>query len=441
MRTRTPILLALCFSAAISAWCQAAPAARGLAIDTDAEYKMPMPPFVTITPFPILEDTGDMSNVLSGGVGVTPQYNWNLIPDTSGAPIDDMSYSISPQISLDQTSPRLHDRWTYRQGLTIYQQTETRNNADEDALVDFQYRATRHTTLSLTDSFQKSSNVFDQYNTLPGTPISLMGDLPTPLASRLVNSASGGYSYQYSRDAMVGVGGETSLYDIENSVQTTGLYSSNTWGGSGFYSRRLNGTQYVGITDEYMHTSLGPSVAQFKIDTNSVMAYYQGGWSRYSVFLAGGPERYAVAVAQAPGASSWTPSITGNLGLQADRVHVAISFSRMVSGGGGLYGAFRRTGVNGSLGAKLSRLVSANASVGYNLQEDLAEIGMTGNSGGHSISGSASISYSLRPNMAAQIGYQRLQVDYNRIRSLAANPDSDRLSVSISYHFTRPLGR
>jgi hypothetical protein len=41
----------------------------------------------------------------------------------------------------------------------------------------------------------------------------------------------------------------------------------------------------------------------------------------------------------------------------------------------------------------------------------------------------------------AEIGYARLHQSYSGVAVISSNPDSDREYVSITYQFTRPLGR
>jgi hypothetical protein len=43
--------------------------------------------------------------------------------------------------------------------------------------------------------------------------------------------------------------------------------------------------------------------------------------------------------------------------------------------------------------------------------------------------------------MTAIAEYDRLHESYGNIPAIAANPDIDRVSISLNYQFTRPLGR
>jgi hypothetical protein len=40
-----------------------------------------------------------------------------------------------------------------------------------------------------------------------------------------------------------------------------------------------------------------------------------------------------------------------------------------------------------------------------------------------------------------EVGYQRLHQSYGGIAAITSDPDADREFASISYQFTRPLGR
>src|ERR1700736_4751188 len=53
------------------------------------------------------------SNYLRGGLVFGTAYDDNVQPGSNGKPISDVSYSIWPTISLDQTRSRLHWVFTY----------------------------------------------------------------------------------------------------------------------------------------------------------------------------------------------------------------------------------------------------------------------------------------------------------------------------------------
>ena len=105
------------------------------------------------------------SNYLRGGLVFSTAYQSDVMTGSNGQPISDVSYSIFPTISLDQTRSRLHWVFTYSPGYTFYQKTSSLNQANQNLGVNLTYRLSPHVTLSLRDSFQQTSSVLNQPNT------------------------------------------------------------------------------------------------------------------------------------------------------------------------------------------------------------------------------------------------------------------------------------
>ena len=63
------------------------------------------------------------------------------------------------------------------------------------------------------------------------------------------------------------------------------------------------------------------------------------------------------------------------------------------------------------------------------------------NSGGHTISGNASVQRQVGQRLNLQLQYTRLHQSYSNIAAISAIPDQNRVAVNISYQFMRPLGR
>jgi hypothetical protein len=57
------------------------------------------------------------------------------------------------------------------------------------------------------------------------------------------------------------------------------------------------------------------------------------------------------------------------------------------------------------------------------------------------VTASASVQHELSRSLKFQIGYDRLEESYSGIAVLAKLPNSDRVYGSITWQFTRPLGR
>jgi hypothetical protein len=66
---------------------------------------------------------------------------------------------------------------------------------------------------------------------------------------------------------------------------------------------------------------------------------------------------------------------------------------------------------------------------------------LAGASSGHSVFGTASLQQQFGQHINLQLGYNRIHQNYSSVAVLAATPNTNREFVSISYQFSRPLGR
>jgi hypothetical protein len=90
---------------------------------------------------------------------------------------------------------------------------------------------------------------------------------------------------------------------------------------------------------------------------------------------------------------------------------------------------------------QLSKNWNASASGAYAINKTVTTLFFLPSSGGHSISGTASIQRQLGQHLSASAGYTRLHQSYSDIAAISTAPDTNMESVSISYQFARPLGR
>ena len=444
------MLLRACLSfgllVALPAWSQVAPAATG-GTEIPDDYRMQTPPMVNCQAFPTMTLSETKSNYLDGRMAFQTAYYDNLIPNIGDHSISDVGYTISPAIELDTLTSRLHQLWAYRPGFTIYQSTSARNNFDQNASLNLEYHLSSHITVCGQDSFLKISNVFNQpYSALDGSvsgsPPSSTADLIAPFADRLTNMANAELTYQFSRVGMIGGGGTEGLMNYLNQAQSTGLYDSNSLGGSAFYNRRLSAAQYLGVTYQYLRIQGNPANEQLEIQTHSVYGFYTAFLAqRLSISLAAGPQHFDLVESTVPASSSWTPAVMSSLGWQGERTLLAASYSRSVTGAGGLIGAFVRNNASATAHWQFARSWGVQAGAAYATFKNAAAQSLSSEQGGHSISGTASVDYSLNEHFTARAGYQRLHQSYNSIAAIASDPDSDREFISISYQFTRPLGR
>src|SRR6266700_4451545 len=126
--------------------------------------RMVTPPPVSGQSYPQAPTSQERSNYMRLGAAFTTAYSDNVLGMTgsNSRPEGDVSYSLWPMLALDETTTRLRWTLTYAPGFTFYQHTSSRNEAEQNASIDFQYRLSPHVTFSAQDGFKKSSSVFNQ---------------------------------------------------------------------------------------------------------------------------------------------------------------------------------------------------------------------------------------------------------------------------------------
>jgi hypothetical protein len=464
MKLFETISVGLVLLAAAPLWSQdeqrpiPAPAATGpisdVSTNEDAD-RMSTPPPVSGQSYPTSFSSVERSNYLRGGLAFSSAYTDNAVGPVNGHPVSDVSYSVAPFLTLDETTPRLHLGLTYAPGFTFYQRESYLNEEDQNASINLQYRLSPHVTFSARDGFQKSSNVFNQPDLASATAVSgstQEGNFSViaPIADRLSNSGNVGLTYQFAANSMVGAGGTfTNLHYPNQATEVPGLFDSSSQGGLAFYSVRVSKINYFGATYQYQRLVSYPAPGTNETQTHALLLFYTVyPTKRFSISVFGGPQYADVgpqfsdtaSTPPTPAFRSWNPSAGGSLGWQGRQSSLALSYSHLISSGGGLIGAVKMDSVSASIHQQFSRMLSASVGGGYAQNDVLTATPLTGGNG-HTVSGTASLQRQVGQHFNLQLGYTRLHQDYSNVAVLAATPDTNREFVSISYQFSRPLGR
>ena len=462
MRSFKRICVALIVFTATSLWSQvdsstsqSSSAQSGTtAAAQDADDRMQTPPPVSGQSYPSAPASQERSNYVRAGVVFTTAYSDNAVGATeNGHPVSDISYSVMPTIGLDETTARLHFLLDYAPGFTFYQKESSRNEADQNASIDLQYRLSPHVTFSARDGFQKSSNVFNQPDPVTAGAVSGSTEganfsVIPPIADRVANSGNAGLSYQFSLHSMIGASGTFTNLHYPNPEEVPGLYDSSTQAGSAFYSYRISRMHYIGASYQYQRLMAYPTEGVSKTQTHAVLAFYTlYATSRLSFSVFGGPQ-YSDTIQPPqpplniplPEAKAWTPAAGGSLSWQGRLNTFAVSYSHMISGGGGLSGAVHLDSATGSISQRLTKSLNGSVSGGY-AQNDLVGALVPGSENGHSISGTVSLQQQLGQHLSAQAGYTRLHQSYGDVAVISTAPNTNREFISLSYQFARPLGR
>ena len=413
------------------------------------DSRMIAPPPVSGAAYPTTTLSEARSNFLRGAVVFTSTYSDNAVTSATGAPVSDLSFSIWPTITLDRTTPRLQTMFTYSPGYTFYRRLDSRDELDQSFTGSMEYRLSPHVTLNLRDSFRESSNYFNQPDAQSLTPVpgSTQGQgalVIAPVADQIHNNGNAELTYQFSANSMVGVSGSFGNLHYPTSSQVPGLYDSNSAGGSFFYNHRVSRRHYLGATYQYDRIVAYPVGAENKTQTHAILGFYTLLITpTLSVSVSGGPQRSQLEESPLPTAHSWSPTESASIGWQGQRTSLAASYSHLVSGGGGLVGAFHSSVANASLRRQLAKTWTAAVSGGYSIYKSVnpafAIAGIS--SGGHSVFGTATLQHTLGAHMHFEAGYARLHQNYAGIAVVSAAPDTNREFITISYEFARPIGR
>lgn len=395
----------------------------------------------------------ERGNYLRYGMAFTTAHTDNALGGLLGNRVSDVSYSLAPTIAIDETTSRMHWVANYAPGFTFYQQTSSRNQADHNASVDFAYRFSPGLTFRARDAFQKTSNVFNQPDLgnaggVPGGAQVSNFSVIAPIATRLSNVTDVDLTYQFALDEMVGAAGDFTNLHYPDPSQVPGLFDSASQSGSAFYSLRLASRHYLGAIYQYQRLLSYPTAGLSETQSHAALLFYTVYLSPgLSISLFGGPQ-YADTVqpARASGAlqtaisREWTPAAGASLAWQGRSNSLAFSYSHLVAGGGGLIGAVHMDDGSVSFRRQLARKLTGSITGAYTQNKVIGNISEMGFDG-HSFSGTAAILKNVSQHLGLELGYTRLHQSYGAIAVLAQNPDTNREYVSISYQFSRPLGR
>ena len=437
--------LCIIIAATTPLWSQVEPSGSGGSISV-GDSRMMTPPPVGGGAYPGTVGSDERSNYLAGGLVFTGAYIDNLMEESVTSPISDETYSFLPTIRFDRRTPRQLQSLSYSSGFTLYQNTSQLNSVAQDATASYQFRISPYAVLVLQDTFRQNNNLYNQSNPftaggVSGTPGQSNAALISPYQNQLTNSSSAGVHYQYAKNAMIGGSGSYSFQQFSAPVSVSGLNNEGTAGASGFFSRRIAGSHYVGVTYQFSKFVTHP------IDTYTLTQTAFGFYTHYftqsfSVSILGGPEHYITWSPTAPSQAAWTPAVEASLGWQTLRANVAATYAHMVSGAGGLIGTYHSdtAGLTGRLA--FSRTWGGGANVNYarfNSVNSNAAIAF--GTGGNSIFGGMYLDHRITERVSAQAGYGHFHQDFAGIPAASTFPDSNRVNISITYQFNRPLGR
>lgn len=435
-----------------------APALSGLmGIDTqvpeeDTSSNLPQIPALLGGPSMSLAFRSELerSNYIRGGLNVGAAYDDNTLL-TSSSTIGNTTYSVFPNISIEQARSRMHWTLGYAAGVTVNQRLSSRNQGAHDLKFDSQFRLSPHVNLRVAEDFSLTTGFFDAGNGA-GFAVGNGGPnagLMAPLSKQRASSTVAEANYHFALKDVVG--GSASFYDQHFNDVPEGVVLANTRSvsASAFWLHGLFGRDWAGVSYRFQRLTFDPTGGETLI--HSIMAVNTISLpGRFTLTGFVGPE-YSDNQGLVPGNDEGPPShfsdwsVAGGLeaGWQKEHTSVAAGYSRRISDGGGVLGVVRLQGVHGDLRQQLfpGWAVGFGASYGTN---DSVTVPVAGTArSANTASVGASLERNIGKSLGLRVGYAHdFQEQFGSADSLRqGGAHRNRYFVTLGYQWARPLGR
>jgi len=395
------------------------------------------------------------TNYVQAGVSAGASYDTNLLAQSSNE-VGGAIYTVTPNIGLNMSRPRLLWSLNYSGGYLVNQRYSNFNQASHNASVDIRYRLTPHVNFRVNDHFLFTGTFLDQLTantTGLGAGIIQQPNqaILTPIAQRTDDMGTAEITYQYSAGDMIGATG--SVYTSHFGNVPTGapqLLGTTSETGSGFYTHRITTRNWSGVAYTYQRLRFSPDTQQ--VDTHSFFLFHTIYLrTRMQLALFAGPEYTdfrgqvvdnTVSPPQISTAAHqrWSTAGGASFSWQGQRTGIRASGIRKVSDGGGLLEAVTVTTGEGAVRRQLTRTSNLEFSAIYANSRALQQ-GASSFLTLKSTSVSVAWEQQIGRNFTANFGYGR---DYQQ-ESATSIPGLDinhnRGWVTLAYGFTHPIGR
>src|ERR1700728_3503390 len=154
-----PILALL---AVLPVWSQVEPGATGGGAGPGNDSEMMTPAPASGDSYPTTIGSEAQSNVISIGLNAGGAYENNVVPAESATPVNDSVFSFYPSFDLSRNAVRHQETLHYSPSFVFYQPTNVLDTIDHGAMGSFRYRLSPAATFEVSDSFVRTSDVFDQ---------------------------------------------------------------------------------------------------------------------------------------------------------------------------------------------------------------------------------------------------------------------------------------
>jgi len=393
----------------------------------------------------------ERSNYLRGGLNVGVGYDDNALL-TPSSQVGNTSFSVFPNLAIDQSTPRM--RWTlaYGAGLTVNQRLSARDQGSHDFNLQSEFRLSPHINLRADEDFSLVTGVFGAAN-FSGTQPPGGGQnnsLITPLANTRSSRTSLDSTYHYALRDVVGAG--ASYYNLHYSDVSTGpgtLSDTRTTSASGFWLHQLLRDDWIGVTYKYSLINYGlngNTLVHSFVLTNSISfskAFSLSGYigpqhSNSHGVAASGPD-----AGQVTDFSGWSVAGGIELGWHGQRTSIAAGYADGTSDGGGVFGAARLQSVHASVRREIFPGWAASLGVAYASNDALTLATATTATSISTATIDSSLERSIGKSWGVQVRYFHNLQDQSGavVETQNFNASRNAVSLTLSYQWAKPLGR
>lgn len=392
----------------------------------------------------------ERANYLRAGLNVGVAYDDNALISSSGQ-VGNTTFSVFPNIAINQSSPRM--RWSlgYGAGLTVNQRLSNQNQGSHNLNFDSEFRLSPHVNLRAAEEFTLTTGMFGANvgsDFQPG-PGGANNTLLTPLANQRSSTTVVETNYHFALRDVVGASG--SLYDLHYSDVSTGpgtLVDARTATGSAFWLHEILRGDWAGFSYGFQRLTFDPS-GDTRVHTFSVMNTLNLS-KTFSVSAFVGPEysnNHGVAASRPDAGFStfdeW--SIAGGVegGWQERRTSVTAGYAKRISDGGGILGAVRLQDIHAAVRRELIPGWAATLGVSHGSNGALTLASSRSATSIKTTSVGASLERNIGQSLGFQFGYFRDFQNQSGASDASQNFDANRnrFSVTLSYQWAKSLGR
>jgi len=421
-----------------------------------AQFGGPNVPMVASGQMPsaVPRDEASGSNLFSASFAVAARYDDNAF-FSSTTKVSDIDYSFRPNFALVQTFRRFDYGLSYSPGIDISEHGFFGDQFTNMFGGHFTWLLSKHSSFSMVQSYILSTDPFQQFGsqpftTAPGPVVAPNQSVFLPNVRRTSSISQAQYSYQPSQHTTLGLSGN---YDLSHYGSTSSSPTNSTLlgfqvvSGQAYVSQQITprnhlGVQYSGEVLKFQQVSARTTTHslsifdEVRLTPNTSFTLYAG--PQYSLIFNQAVLNAGFAVLDIPirqHTLSWSGGaiykMTGRRGA------MVLNYSHGVSDGGGVTGAVVLNAGSAHFNWQLSPSWSMKMDLMAADNQLLAV--KTGAAELRTYSATLGFGRRIYKNASMNLFFERLNQAGNIIGLSSGNHNL--AGVSISYDFSRPIGR